>query len=1085
MLSESTVRTALKYIVSPDVYSRGFQYFRGGAVREWSATDEDDGISLISGVVSGGEEYDVTIDFDRIAGEISDISCTCPYEDTCKHVVALGLVFGESLRAKKPRPRKNPVKPLDPQNYFIALNGLTLAPAFHEKRTPWTTASPKNVMDRFLLTPAQHDLLTLIREGKYFYNPSASPDPATLFPLLVDSGIPVFRQALWSYGKESAVSINLNPPPLRAGLFYERLPLPGNPSRVRHGFFLRLYNDGKNKDRQWAERPFHIIHSSLVWEPDESSFDLHPVTPLLARVLRGLQPVYPERGLSTDRLEYWEARLDGDAIEHYESVAADAARVFSLTSPPPPLVSRPACKKPHPAIGVDFDHDAQHLRVFPVVDYGNYHLDLSEAYYRPSNRYRQQAIRRRTLVDHPGSHVITVAGNTILHARFNGRIETQAYRSFAANADTLGLTNTLTCRRKGASSIALYLDTIWPQVTRFAKDQRYPIVFTRDILPTESRVVRADFTTDLSMENDWLYFDVSCYCGDEQITLEKLLAYIERGERFWRTNDGKLVEIANRAELERLAHMVRSFQAREQGGFEGKLHGIAELEYVMTSSPHYNAVRAESFSQFLRSVRRGKPVQPVRLEEGLAAVARPYQHAGVEWLYFLRSFRFGGILADEMGLGKTLQTLAVLSMERRPGIPSLVVCPKTLLYNWKAEANRFTPHLKVLVYDGTPRERFTLSRQFGSHDLVVVSYDIVKRDKTLFLRPGTRFNYAVLDEAQFIKNHATKNAQVVKQLNADYRLVLTGTPLENSVAELWSLFDFLMPGFLGSFERFAKRFQKPIMEHGDLKALDHLRGKVEPFMLRRTKQKVLAELPPKIEQTSRCHLSREQSVLYQQVLARVRGEVFDAVTKKGFQGAQIHILAGLMKLRQACNHPALLVKEKNFRTFSSAKLDMCLELIDEVVEGQRKVLIFSQFTQMLDIVAAALKDRKVRHLYLSGKTRKRQPLIDAFNTDPAFPVFLISLKAGGTGLNLTAADTVVIFDPWWNPSVENQAVDRAHRIGQTKPVNVYRLLTIGTIEEKIQALKQKKQQLFDAVVNESGDLFRKLTWDDVRELFAG
>jgi SNF2 family DNA or RNA helicase len=224
--------------------------------------------------------------------------------------------------------------------------------------------------------------------------------------------------------------------------------------------------------------------------------------------------------------------------------------------------------------------------------------------------------------------------------------------------------------------------------------------------------------------------------------------------------------------------------------------------------------------------------------------------------------------------------------------------------------------------------------------------------------------------------------------------------------------------------------------------------------------------------------------LYQQILSEVRGAVFDAVKQKGFQSSQMHILAGLMKLRQACNHPALLTKDKDFRGYESTKLDMCMELVDEVVESQRKVLIFSQFTQMLDIVSETLKDRNIQHLYLSGRTRNRQSMVDAFNSDPAYPVFLISLKAGGTGLNLASAETVIIFDPWWNPSVENQAIDRAHRIGQTKTLNVYRLLTIGTIEEKIQALKERKQKLFDAVVGESGDLFKKLTWEDVRELFA-
>jgi hypothetical protein len=405
------------------------------------------------------------------------------------------------------------------------------------------------------------------------------------------------------------------------------------------------------------------------------------------------------------------------------------------------------------------------------------------------------------------------------------------------------------------NNVNAYLESTWPRLEAFARQKGYPIIFTRDALPTEQALFRADFSADLNTGTDWLYFDVACYCGNERITLEKLVAYIERGDRFWRRDDGTLVEIANHEELERLVRLLQSFHARENGRFEGNLRNVAELEYVMTSSPHYNALRAESFREFVHKVQSGTPVQTIELPEHLDRILRPYQKAGIEWLYFLRSYRFAGILADEMGLGKTLQTLAVLSMEKTAGKPSIVVCPKTLLYNWKAEANRFVPDMKVLVYDGTPSERNELARAFSENDLIITSYGMVKRDKELFLDPRMRFNHAVLDEAQFIKNHATKNAQVVKQLNADYRLVLTSTPLENSVSELWSMYDFLMPGFLGKIDHFLARFQRPIMESNDRSTLEHLRRKVQPFMLRRTKQEVLKELPPKIEQLSPCQLS--------------------------------------------------------------------------------------------------------------------------------------------------------------------------------------------------------------------------------------
>jgi superfamily II DNA or RNA helicase len=969
----------------------------------------------------------------------------------------------------------------NPEEYFVSLETHSYIPRFHEKDQPYLDANVKKLLDGKRINKAQRAVLTYIKEGKFSQLDSPPPDPARLFPLLVESGFPVYHH-YYDYTSQP-LAFDLQPKPLRVGLVYEPHTLSGDQGQIRHDFFLRLHIPGRNIGDYYYARPFQILHSSYVQERADGTVELHRLTPLLARVFTQLEPAYEILKNYQYKYKYFQARLSGHVLEHYDRLVDDASRLFHLMLPPPLFKPQRVSNKPEPCFAVDFDLDAQTLRVRPAVNYGVYQQDVAETVYTVS-RWKGEEFRRRESETHPGTHIVTVENETIHYARIDQKMEIRLNRKMRPKAEELGFTKTLRCQKRGANSINAYLESSWPRLKTFAQEKGYPIIFTRDALPTERAVFRADFSADLNAEHDWLYFDVACYCGEERITLEKLLVYIERGNRYWRRNDGTLVEIANHEELERLVRLLQSFQAKENGRFEGKLRNVAELEYVMTSSKHYNALRAKSFSQFVQNVQDGKPVQPVKLPQDLDSVLRPYQKAGVEWVYFLRSFRFAGILADEMGLGKTLQTLAVLSMERMAGRPSIVVCPKTLLYNWEAEAHRFVPDMKVLVYDGTPAERKELAETIPDHDLIITSYGMVKRDRDLFLHSHMRFNHAVLDEAQFIKNHATKNAQVVKQLNADYRLVLTGTPIENSVSELWSMFDFLMPGFLGKYDHFLFRFQRPIMESSDRSTLEHLRMKVQPFMLRRTKQEVLKELPPKIEQASPCHLSKAQSILYQQILTQVRGTVFDAVKRKGFQSSQIHILAGLMKLRQVCNHPALLTKDKDFREYESAKLDMCMELVDEVVESQRKVLIFSQFTQMLDIVSATLKDRNIQHLYLSGKTRNRQSLVDSFNTDPALPVFLISLKAGGTGLNLASAETVIIFDPWWNPSVENQAIDRAHRIGQTKTLNVYRLLTIGTIEEKIQALKEKKQQLFDAVVGESGDLFKKLTWDDVRQLFS-
>jgi SNF2 family DNA or RNA helicase len=529
--------------------------------------------------------------------------------------------------------------------------------------------------------------------------------------------------------------------------------------------------------------------------------------------------------------------------------------------------------------------------------------------------------------------------------------------------------------------------------------------------------------------------------------------------------------------------MLESFHQKENQRFEGKVYHAPELDSMIAESKYYNAKVSDSFRDFMGEAQNGKPVEAVVIPADMGAVLRHYQKEGIDWFYFLRKYRFGGILADDMGLGKTLQALLLISMNKEAGKPTLVVCPKTLLFNWQDEALKFFPDMKTVLVEGNPKERGAKIKNAKEYDLVITSFSALKKDADVYEKMKLRFNYCIIDEAQFIKNHNTQSAKAVKKIDADYRLAMTGTPLENSISEIWSIFDFIMPGFLGSYSAFKSRFESPIMKQSDAEALAALRAKIACFMLRRSKSAVLKELPPKIEQIAHCQLGDHQNILYQEILANTKKEITAVVKTKGFAKSQIHILAALMKLRQVCNHPALLLKDLDYEKYESAKLDLFMELLDEIMASGRKVLVFSQFTSMLDILAKEMKEKKIKYNYLSGKTQNRKELVDDFNTDPDKKVFLISLKAGGTGLNLVSADNVIIFDPWWNPSVENQAIDRAHRIGQTNSVNVYKLVTRGTIEEKILKLQEKKKFLFDNLVDESNELFKKLTWDEVRELF--
>lgn len=457
----------------------------------------------------------------------------------------------------------------------------------------------------------------------------------------------------------------------------------------------------------------------------------------------------------------------------------------------------------------------------------------------------------------------------------------------------------------------------------------------------------------------------------------------------------------------------------------------------------------------------------IAVPDSLKDTLRNYQKTGFRWMKTLEQYRFGGILADDMGLGKSLQVIAlILSGVKKP---SIIVCPTTLVLNWVNEFEKFAPELKVCAVTGSADVRKSLVDDTDA-DVVVTSYELLRRDETLY--ENMHFGLAVVDEAQYIKNSETKNAKSVKKLHSDYRFALTGTPIENSLAELWSIFDFIMPGYLYSYRRFKETFESEIV-HGNDKAAKQLNKLVQPFILRRLKSNVLSELPPKVETDLVSALEDEQQKLYAANLALIR----DSVVAAGADVSRVVVLSMLTKLRQICCDPSLVYPDYQG---NSAKLDTCLDLIEAAAEGGHKVLLFSQFTSMLDILRGKLTERGISHFILKGDTPKpeRMRLVNRFNTDDT-NVFLISLKAGGTGLNLTGADVVIHYDPWWNESVMNQATDRAYRIGQNKSVQVYKLILENTIEQKILRLQEKKAALGNMVVGAA-------PWDpqDVLELLS-
>lgn len=474
-------------------------------------------------------------------------------------------------------------------------------------------------------------------------------------------------------------------------------------------------------------------------------------------------------------------------------------------------------------------------------------------------------------------------------------------------------------------------------------------------------------------------------------------------------------------------------------------------------------------------------IEQVPQPKGLKCDLRSYQTQGVSWLQFLRSNNLNGILADDMGLGKTIQTLSHILTEFESGrmtLPTLVVAPTSLMTNWKMEAAKFTPDLKVLVLHGN--ERKDLFEQIPKHHLILTTYPLLSRDKDQLMRHV--YHLLVLDEAQVIKNPNTMAHRIVQQVQATHRLCLTGTPMENHLGELWSLFYFLMPGFLGDQKKFNQIFRFPIEKMGDEERRQNLARRVKPFMLRRTKNQVVSELPPKTEIVQNIELLPEQRALYESIRLTMHERVQQEIQDKGLKRSHIVILDALLKLRQVCCDPRLLKLDAARHLIESAKVQFLKEMLPEMIEEKRQILLFSQFTSMLALIEEELNSMGILYVKLTGQTKDRAQPIEDFQSGKV-SVFLISLKAGGTGLNLTAADTVIHFDPWWNPAVENQATDRAYRIGQDKPVFVYKLMTVGTVEEKIMAMQQRKSNLLSGIFETKTESESAFTAEDLEALF--
>ncbi len=574
----------------------------------------------------------------------------------------------------------------------------------------------------------------------------------------------------------------------------------------------------------------------------------------------------------------------------------------------------------------------------------------------------------------------------------------------------------------------------------------------------------------VSENRDWFDVYAKVMFGKYEIPFIKLRKMILNGKREFTLPNGEIAVIPE-AWFTQYADIF-TLMSEENQAHHLEKHHLALLQEL--ENGNYAQIR---MNRKLEKLRDFEQIEDIPLPQKFNGELRPYQKAGYNWLQFLNAYHFGGCLADDMGLGKTVQTLALLQdqKEKEAKSATLLVMPTSLLYNWEMEARKFTPELKILNYTGTNRLKNT--ENFNNYDVVITSYGIVRIDISILEK--YYFNYIILDESQAIKNPNSNISKAVRQLNSEFRLILTGTPIENGTTDLWSQMNFINPGLLGNLTFFKNHFQTPIEKRREIDKMQRLHAMIKPFILRRKKSQVATELPEKVENIHYSQMTESQKELYEEVKSYYRNKILNHIEENGVNKSQIMLLQGLVRLRQIANHPRM--QDENSEA-DSGKMDDIIRMLEAGVSENHKILVFSQFVKHLSLLRTEIEARNIRYAYLDGSTKNRKEQVHLFQKNADIPIFLISLKAGGVGLNLTAADYVFILDPWWNPAVEAQAIDRAHRIGQENKVLIYKFIAQNTVEEKILRLQQNKIRLADELINSEDGFVKSLSKEDIEDL---
>ncbi len=1070
-------KDSLYYLSTPLKFKKGMEYYKANRVKAVSFNEE---LMLFDATVVGTRPYNVQIQFSR-EGHLKNYSCSCPdntkSESCCKHITAVLLLirskdeqgFFNSASQKKAAKEifeffssksasmKTPVK----VEYTLEL--LKTKPS-NIKRGPSAVLTMKIGLERLYILRNVGELLDSIKnEKELVYGKGFSFDPAVHSFSKGDEAIISYMSEMWQ--NENLIDY-LTGDIKKQSIFKDKEIFLSDAALKR---LLKLL----------SAIPFNVIAEGQTFENISICSNDLPVDFMLTKnassvdlVIDTKYPIYTVTSdcefflykdkiysVSNHQKEYLKPFVQYMQKENSSRISFtdnDKERLFTEILPYMEKAGQ-----------VFIDDELQALVEKPEFEPEIY-LDRFEDIITADIRFKYGD----RVINPFSSERGTPSGNKIL------------IRNPEGEGNILDILAETACKVSGNK---IYLDEE-EQIFDFVnyvipRLQEHAQVFYSESFKAMSFRKQPSFSGFLRLNSisGFLEFNFNIE-GVERNELSGIFESIRQKKRYFRLKDGAFLPL----ESEGLVNMAEILEQLDltSSDIEGEFVQLPKyralyIDNILKESGMKFFERNTALKDLIHDIQDPAETE-YKIPKTIQGSLRDYQKLGFKWMKTLSHYGLGGILADDMGLGKTLQVITLLQYDKQEhgNSPSLVVVPTSLIYNWCSELHKFAPELTVTAVVGNKTERQELIKQGVETDLIVTSYALIRRDIDDY--KDYKFRYCILDEAQHIKNPVSLAAKAVKQISSEHRLALTGTPMENNLTELWSVFDFILPGYLRAHSKFVEKYESPIAK-GDTSSLASLSRQIRPFILRRLKQDVLKELPEKIEHVIEAELTQEQKRLYLAYLEEAKGELFSEIKEKGFERSQIKILSVLTRLRQLCCHPSLFVEDYEG---DSGKLQLLKEVVEDSITAGHRILLFSQFTSMLAIIREWLEEAGINYLYLDGSTPadERMKLVRSFNSGDG-SIFLLSLKSGGTGLNLTGADTVIHYDPWWNPAVEDQATDRAYRIGQTKTVHVMKLVTHGTIEEKILSLKERKKQLVDAVIQSGETLLTKMTQQELVELF--